>query len=66
MTLIGGLYITDLCENKTIMAVSSNVQKKVDCLRTEGQLSLSVVPVNKLSQISFKVRFLNICHCTNT
>ena len=52
-----GLYITDLCENK--IAVSGDVQTEMQHLRTEGQLSLSINPIYKVSQISFKVSFLN-------
>ena len=57
VTTIDGLYITDLCENK--IGVSDDVQTEMHRLRTEGQLSLSVIPTYKVSQISFKVCFLN-------
>lgn len=57
MTTINGPYITDLCENK--IAVSDDVQKEMHRLRTEGQLSLSVISIYKKSQISLKVCFIN-------
>ena len=57
VTTIDALYITDLCENK--IAVSGDVQTEMRRLRTEGQLSLSINPIYKVSQISFKVSFLN-------
>lgn len=47
MTTINGPYITDLCENK--IAVSDDVQKEMHRLRTEGQLSLSVISIYKVS-----------------
>ena len=57
MTTIDGLYITDLCENK--IALSDDIQNEMHRLRTEGQLSLSVIPIYEKSQISLKVCFLN-------
>ena len=57
MTTIDGLYITDLCKDK--IAVSDDVQTEMRRLRTEGQLALSVNPIYKVSQINFKVSFLN-------
>ena len=57
VTTIDGLYITNLCENK--IAVSDDVKNEMHRLRTEGQLTLSVTPMYKLSEISFKVIFLN-------
>ena len=48
MTTIDGLFITDLRENK--IAVSDDVQKEMHRLRTEGQLSLSVIPIYERSQ----------------
>ena len=57
VTTINGPYITDLCENK--IAVSDDVQKEMHRLRTEGQLSLSVISIYKKSQISLKVCFIN-------
>ena len=59
VTTIGGLFITDLCENK--IAVSCDVQTEMDRLRGEGKFSLSVTtvyPVYNASQISFKACFL--------
>ena len=53
MTTIDGLYITDLCENK--IALSNDIQNEMHRLRTEGQLSLSVIPIYEKSQISLKV-----------
>ena len=57
MTTVDGLYITDLCENK--IALSDDIQNEMHRLRTEGQLSLSVIPIYEKSQISLKVCFLN-------
>ena len=57
MTTIDGLYITDLCENK--IALSNDIQNEMHRLRTEGQLSLSVIPIYEKSQISLKVCFPN-------
>ena len=54
---IDGFFITDLCENK--ISVSCDVQTEMDCLKCDGQLFLSVTPVNNASQISFKMCFLN-------
>ena len=57
MTTIDGLYITALCENK--IALSNDIQNEMHRLRTEGQLSLSVIPIYEKSQISLKVCFPN-------
>ena len=57
VTTIDGLYIIALCENK--ISVSGDVQTEMRRLRTEGKLSLSIIPTYKVSQISFKVSFLN-------
>ena len=57
VTTMGGLFITDLCQNK--IAVSCDVQTEMDSLRDEGKLSLSVTPGYNVSQISYKACFLN-------
>ena len=58
VTTIEGLYITDLCENK--MAVSEEVKKEMERLRSsEYQLPLSITPLYKQNEISFKLCFLN-------
>ena len=54
VTTIDGLYIIALCENK--ISVSGDVQTEMRRLRTEGKLSLSIIPTYKVSQISFKFR----------
>ena len=58
VTTIEGLYITDLCEHK--MAVSEEVQKEMERLRSSDyQLPLSITPLYKQDEISFKICFLN-------
>ena len=57
VTTIDGLYITDLCENK--IAVSSDVEAEMKCLRTKAKLDLSFIPFYKMSQSCFKMYFLN-------
>ena len=45
VTTIDGLYITDLCENK--IAVSSDVEAEMKCLRTKAKLDLLLFPFIK-------------------
>ena len=53
VTTIEGLYINNLCENK--IAFSEAVKTEMHCLRTEGQLSLSITPIYKAPQINLTV-----------
>ena len=57
VTTIDGLFITDLCESK--IGVSDDVRTEMYRLRTEGQLSLSITPLYKASETTFKVCFLS-------
>ena len=57
VTTINGLFITDLCEDK--IAVSNDVQTEMQQLRTEGQLPLSIKPINEAPNNSIKICFLN-------
>lgn len=57
VTTIEGLHITDLCEAKR--AVSFNVQKEMERLRTEGKLILSITSLYETDQLSFKLCYLN-------
>ena len=57
MTTIEGLLVSDLCENK--IAVSPDVQKEMERLRTDAKLSLSVTPVYSTDEVSFKLCYLN-------
>ena len=54
---IEGLYITDLCEEK--IAVNPHVAKEMELLRNERKLELSVTPIYKTNQVSFKLCYLN-------
>lgn len=56
---IEGLYITELCENK--ITVSSEVEKHMKYLRTEGKLELCISPVYNADERAINVRFLNAC-----
>ena len=53
VTTIEGLYITDLCEEK--IAVNPHVKAEMESLRTERYLKLSMTPIYKLDQVSFKL-----------
>ena len=57
VTTIDGLYVTDLCENK--ISVSPKVKTEMESLQKERYLQLSITPVYKLDQVSFKICFLN-------
>ena len=57
VTTIEGLYITDLCEEK--IAVNLHVAKEMELLRSERKLELSVTPIYKTNQVSFKLCYLN-------
>ena len=57
VTTIEGLYITDLCEEK--IAVNPHVVKEMELLRNERKLELSVTPIYKTNQVSFKLCYLN-------
>ncbi len=57
VTTIEGLYITDLCEEK--IAVNPDVVAEMELLRTERALKLSVTPIYKTDQVSFKLCYLN-------
>ena len=57
VTIIDGLYITDLCEIK--IAVSSDVETEMNRLRTKAKLDLSFIPFYKMSQSCFNMYFLN-------
>ena len=48
---IEGLHITDLCEAK--IAVSSDVQKEMERLRTEGKLTLSITSLYETDQLCY-------------
>ena len=52
VTTIDCLYVTDLCEKKM-------VKTEMESLRKERYLQLSITPVYKLDQVSFKICFLN-------
>lgn len=51
------LYITELCEDK--ITVSSEVEKHMKYLRTEGKLELCISPVYNAHERAIKVCFLN-------
>lgn len=55
VTTIEGLHITDLCEDK--IAVSSDVQKEMEHLRTEGKLQISISPIHNVPEASLKMFF---------
>ena len=57
VTTIEGLYITELCEDK--ITVSSEVEKHMKYLRTEGKLELCISPVYNADERAIKVCFLN-------
>ena len=57
VTAIEGLFITDLCENK--IAVNPHVAAEMEHLRNEHVLKLSVTPIYKTDQVSFKLCCLN-------
>ncbi|CAB4015328.1 Hypothetical predicted protein [Paramuricea clavata] len=57
VTTIEGLFITDPCEDK--IAVNSHVTAEMEYLRNEHTLKLSVTPIYKTDQISFKLCYLN-------
>ena len=57
VTTIEGLYITDLCEEK--IAVNPDVIAEMELLRTECAMKLSITPLYKMDQISFKLCYLN-------
>lgn len=54
---IEGLFITDLCEEK--IAVNPAVAAEMELLRKECALKLSVTPIYKTDQVSFKLCYLN-------
>jgi hypothetical protein len=56
-TAIEGLFITDLCEDK--IAVNPHVAAEIEHLRNERVLKLSVTPIYKTNQVSFKLCYLN-------
>lgn len=57
VTTIEGLYITELSEDK--ITVSSEVEKHMKYLRTEGKLELCISPVYNADERAIKVCFLN-------
>ena len=57
VTAIEGLFITDLCEDK--IAVNPHVAAEMEHLRNEHVLKLSVTPIYKTDQVSFKLCYLN-------
>ena len=57
VTIIEGLFITDLCEKK--IAVNPHVAAEMEFLRNERALKLSVTPIYKTDQVSFKLCYLN-------
>ena len=57
VTAIEGLFITDLCEDK--IAVNPHVAAEMEHLRNERVLKLSVTPIYKTDQVSFKLCYLN-------
>ena len=57
VTTIEGLFITDLCEEK--IAVNPAVAAEMELLRKERALKLSVTPIYKTDQVSFKLCYLN-------
>ena len=57
VTAIEGLFITDLCEDK--IAVNPHVAAEMEHLRHERVLKLSVTPIYKTDQVSFKLCYLN-------
>ena len=57
VTTIEGLYITDLCEEK--IAVNPYVIAEMELLGTERAMKLSITPVYKMDQISFKLCYFN-------
>ena len=57
VTTIDGLYITDLCEEK--IAINPHVATEMEFLRNERKLELSVTPICKTNQVSFKLCYLN-------
>jgi hypothetical protein len=57
VTTIEGLFITDLCEEK--IAVNPHVAAEMKFLRNERALKLSVTPIYKTDQVSFKLCYLN-------
>ena len=57
VTTIEGLYIIQLCEDK--LAVSSEVEKHMKYLRTEGKLDLCFSSVYNADERAIKVCFLN-------
>ena len=56
VTTIEGLFITDLCEEK--IAVNPHVAAEMEFLRNERALKLSVTPIYKTDQVSFKLYVL--------
>jgi hypothetical protein len=57
VTTIEGLYITDLCEEK--IAVNPHVAAEMELLRNEHALKLSVTPIYRTDEVSFKLCYLN-------
>lgn len=57
VTTIEGLYITDLCESK--IAVNPHVVAEMEFFRNDRVLKLSVTPIYKTDQVSFKLCYLN-------
>lgn len=57
VTTIEGLYITDLCEEK--IAVSADVQKEMQRLRTDSKLDLCINSIYNADQALLKVCYLN-------
>ena len=57
VTTIEGLHIANLCEDK--IAVSTDVQREMERLRTEGKLELCISPVYNADQRAIKLCFLN-------
>lgn len=58
VTTIEGLYITELSEDK--ITVSSEVEKHMKYIRTEGKLELRISPVYNADERAIKVCFLNV------
>ena len=57
VTTIEGIFITDLCEEK--IAINPAVAAEFELLRTDHALKLSVTPIYKTDQVSFKLCYLN-------
>lgn len=57
MTTIEGLYITDFCKDN--IAVSDDVKKEMEELRSPRRLELCICPIYKADEVPLEVCFLN-------